>query len=131
MSVNIQYLTLEQVLLIHEDQISQYGGSQGLRDLSLLESALFRPQTTFGGEDLYTTIFLKTAALMHSIVLNHPFVDGNKRTGMVSGLVFLEVNSYSLNVNQEEFVNTAMQIESKELDTQALAIWLEENTHKP
>lgn len=130
MTTNIQYLTLEQILLIHEDQINYHGGSQGVRDLALLESAVFRPQTTFNGKDLYSTLFLKTAALMHSILLNHPFVDGNKRTGMVSGIVFLEFNGYSLIVDQKEFINTALKLESKQLDFEALASWLENNSKK-
>src|SRR3990172_10842143 len=94
----IFFITLEQLLTIHEDQIDRYGGSHGIRDLNLLESALFRPQTTFSGEDLYKTIFDKAAALMHSLILNHPFVDGNKRTAVVAAIIFLLQNGWMLKV---------------------------------
>lgn len=87
------FLTLEQVLAIHYDQIERYGGSHGVRDLALLESATQRPQASFMGEDLYPDIFKKGAALMHSLILNHPFVDGNKRSGVVSTASFLHYNS--------------------------------------
>lgn len=121
----VVYLSLEQVLFVHEDQIERYGGSSGLRDLSLLESAIFRPQSSFGGEDLYPTIFVKAAALMHSIILNHPFIDGNKRTGMATGLVFLELNGYSLKVSQDILINTALHIAEKKLGIEEIAELLE------
>lgn len=86
------YVTLEQILVIHEDQIVRYGGMSGLRNLALLESALYRPQSIFAGRELYTDALEKSAVLMHSLILNHPFNNGNKRTGNVAGLVFLEIN---------------------------------------
>jgi death-on-curing protein len=128
--VNISYLTLEQILVIHEDQIVRYGGTSGLRSLELLESAVFRPQSTFDGNDLYEDIFEKAASLMHSLILNHPFVDGNKRTGMVGGLVFLEVNGFSLQVQQEELVETALAIATKKLDLEKTRDWIQKHTAK-
>lgn len=77
----IKYLSLEQVLVIHEKLIEKYGGSHGIRDHALLESAVVRPRTSAFGEEAYPTLFLKAAVLLHSIIKNHPFVDGNKRTG--------------------------------------------------
>lgn len=127
MSTN--FLTFEQILVIHYDQIEKYGGSHGLRDLSLLESAIFRPQTTFGNEELYASIYTKAAALMHSLLLNHPFVDGNKRTSVVSCLVFLRMNGKSIRVSQKELVNVALSVESKKWDVEQLANWLEKNCH--
>lgn len=124
------FLTLEEVLILHEDQIERYGGSSGIRDLRLLESAIFRPQSTFGGEYLYKTIFLKAAALMHSIILNHPFVDGNKRTGIVSGIVFLELHSHSLHVSQKEIVALALHITTKEWNIEDIASWLKSHAKK-
>lgn len=124
----VRYLTLEQILFIHEDQIDRYGGSQGLRDLALLESAVFRPQTTFGGFDLYRTLFDKAASLMHSLILNHPFIDGNKRTGMVSTFVFLELNGYRAKIEQDEVITTAMEIESKKFNIEKIADWLKTNS---
>ena len=78
------YLTVEQVLFIHMRLIAETGGSPGLRDLGLLASAVARPQATFGGEDLYPDLLSKAAALMDSLVRNHPFVDGNKRVGITA-----------------------------------------------
>ena len=124
------YLTLEQIIVIHEDQIVRYGGSSGLRDVSLLESAVFRSQSSFGGEDLYPTIFDKASALMHSLILNHPFIDGNKRTGTASMLVFLELNGYRLQVNQKALVSAALDMESKKINVEKLATWLKKHTKK-
>lgn len=124
------YLTLEQIIIIHEDQIVRYGGSSGLRDVSLLESAVFRPQSSFGGNDLYPTIFDKASVLMHSLILNHSFIDGNKRTGTVSMLVFLEVNGYRIQVTQKALVNTALGVESKKINTEKLAAWIKKYTKK-
>lgn len=124
------YLTLEQIIIIHEDQLLRYGGSSGLRDLSLLESSVFRPQSSFGGDDLYKTIFEKAAALLHSLALNHPFIDGNKRTGTTSMLVFLELNGYRLNVSQNTLVKLVLKVESKKLDVQQIALWLKKNSKK-
>lgn len=124
------FLTLEQVLVIHENQIGLYGGTSGLRDLALLGSAILRPQTTFGGEDLYPTLFEKAAALMHSLVLNHSFLDGNKRTGTVSVLVFLEINGYEIDVSQKQLIKVALGVESKKLDINQLAGWLKKNSKR-
>lgn len=124
------YLTLEQIIIIHEDQIVRYGGSSGLRDVSLLESAVFRPQSSFGGDDLYPTIFDKASTLMHSLILNHPFIDGNKRTGITSMLVFLELNEYRLQVTQKALVNIALGVESKKLNTEKLAAWIKKYAKK-
>ncbi|HZE87365.1 MAG TPA: type II toxin-antitoxin system death-on-curing family toxin [Methylomirabilota bacterium] len=125
--MNTSYLTLEQILVIHEDQIERYEGISGLRNLELLESALFRPQLTFDGKDLYENVFEKAAALIHSLILNHPFVDGNKRTGMVAGLVFLEINEFSLKVDQGELVQAALAIASKKWDIEKITVWLKDN----
>ncbi len=127
MSNNL-FLTFEQILVIHYDQIERYGGSHGLRDLALLESAIFRPQTTFGNEALYSDIYSKASALMHSLLLNHPFIDGNKRTAVVSCIVFLEINGTSLKISQEELIETALKIESKEWNLERLSSWLKDNS---
>lgn len=130
MPQKILFLTLEQVLVIHEDQIVRYGGTSGLRDLMLLESAIFRPQSSFGGEYLYSTVFVKAGALVHSLILNHPFIDGNKRTGVVSALVFLEINGYSLDVTQNELMGMALKTIAKVRDIEGIADWLKSNSRK-
>ena len=78
----MKYLTLEKVLLLHARLIQRTGGSGGVHDIDVLDSAMARPQATFEGEELYPDLWHKAAALMHSLVKNHPFVDGNKRTAL-------------------------------------------------
>ena len=90
------FLTLDEVLGIHADQIRRYGGRPGLRDLGLLQSALAMPETTFGGEFLHGTVFEMAAAYLFHLARNHPFVDGNKRTALMSALVFLGLNGQRL-----------------------------------
>ena len=93
------FLTLDEILAIHADQIRRYGGRPGLRDLALLQSALGTPQTTFEGEYLHTDVFEMAAAYLFHIARNHPFVDGNKRTGLMAALVFLGLNDLELAVD--------------------------------
>ena len=125
---NVIYLTLEQVLVIHQDQIDKYGGSEGIRELSLLESAIFRPQTTFSGEDLYKSHFEKAAALMHSLIMNHAFVDGNKRTGTAAMLVYLQLNNIALHIEQNDLVITVLAIEKEKWNIEKIAKWLKLRT---
>jgi death-on-curing protein len=87
-----EFLEVQDVLLIHRDQIDRYGGEDGIRELSLLESAVAQARASFGGEPLHSDVFEMAAAYLYHIVQNHPFVDGNKRTGLVSALMFLDFN---------------------------------------
>ncbi|PJA55228.1 type II toxin-antitoxin system death-on-curing family toxin [Candidatus Roizmanbacteria bacterium CG_4_9_14_3_um_filter_33_18] len=123
-------LSLEQILLIHEDQINSYGGSHGLQDVALFESAVYRSHATFGGIDLYPSIYEKAGALVHSLLLNHPFVDGNKRTAMASMLVFLEINGYLFSATQKELVKTALSIENKKWNIKQISLWLQKHSKK-
>ncbi len=86
------FLTLDEVLGIHADQIRMYGGASGLRDLELLQSAIAMPETTFDGEYLHPSLFEMAAAYLFHLARNHPFVDGNKRTALMCALVFLGLN---------------------------------------
>ncbi len=126
----MKYLTVQDVLLLHDLAIENFGGSHGLRDLGLLESAVARPQSTFGGEDLYKDIFLKGAALVHSLLMNHQFVDGNKRTAMFSVMTFLELNGYKFLAKQSEVVETALWIENKKPSIKEISKWLEKHSRK-
>ncbi len=112
----MRYLSVEEVLLIHEYQLQRYGGSPGLRSIHLLESSVCRPQTSYGGNELYRTPFDKAACLIHSLILNHPFIDGNKRTGMVAGTLFLRLNGYSLKLSTKNYVKTALEIANHSLE---------------
>lgn len=127
---NVNFLTLEQILAIHFDQIERYEGSHGVRDLSLLESAMQRPQASFMGEDLYIGIFDKAAALMHSLILNHPFIDGNKRTGTVATAAFLHFNGHDLKLTQKELVEISLMVESKRLNLEEISKWLKDHAVK-
>ena len=88
----VNFLDVHDVLVVHADQIDWYGGADGLRDLGLLDSALAQPQATFGGDFLHADLFEMAAAYLYHIVRNHPFLDGNKRTGLAAALVFLDLN---------------------------------------
>jgi len=123
----VVYLTLEQVLFIHEDQIKRYGGSTGLRDIIMLESAVYRPQTTFNGEDLYDSLFEKAASLFHSLLFNHPFVDGNKRTALVSAIIFLELNGIKMKKKQQGMANMVTIMLMEHWDINKITKWLKEN----
>jgi death on curing protein len=122
------YVSLEQVLHIHRLQTRRFGGSAGLRDRGALEAALGRPQTTFGGEDLYPDVAAKAGALMHSLVMNHPFVDGNKRVGAHACLLFLLANGVDLAFSAAELVDVTLAVARGELGAEALGIWLRQRT---
>lgn len=124
------YITLDVVLAIHDDMIERYGGSHGIRDLGLIQSALARPQASFGGEDLYPTILAKAAALFHSLIFNHAFMDGNKRTSMTTTARFLYINGYELIAEKEEFVDFPLRVENKHLSLEEIAEWLKKHTVK-
>ena len=98
----MRYLSPEQVLFIHSRLIDETGGAHGVRDLGLLQSAVSRPKAAFGSEDLYPDIFHKAAALMESLIKNHPFIDGNKRTAITSAGIFLQSNGCYLKTTQKE-----------------------------
>lgn len=125
---NTSYLTLDIVLAIHEEMVERYGGSHGIRDIGLIQSAIARPQSSFGGDDLYQTIFDKAAALFHSLMFNHAFVDGNKRTAMVSTARFLFVNGYNLVVNQKEFVAFPLKVENQHQSIEEISKWLKRHS---
>ena len=99
---------MEDVLEIHAGQVANYGGSPGLRDRGLLESAIAQPAASFDGEYLHRDIFEMAAAYLFHLVLNHPFVDGNKRVALECALVFLEINGVSLEVSDDELVELTL-----------------------
>jgi death-on-curing protein len=121
--VTVEYLAVGQVLVLHEQQLQRYGGATGLRDRGAFESALARPAATFGGEDLYADIAEKAAALMHSLALNHPFVDGNKRVAAFAAIVFVESNDHAFLATPGELVETTLAVAQGEMAVEALAIW--------
>lgn len=106
--MNFCYLSLENVLAIHDEMINSYGGRKGVREKNLLLSALEQPKCMFNGQDLHRTIFEKAASYLFHICKNHPFVDGNKRTALVSSFVFLDLNHYEITASEVEFEELVM-----------------------
>lgn len=119
----IVYLSVDQVLAFHRDLVRAFGGVLAVRDRGLLEAAVARAAMTFGGEDLYTDLAAKAAALMHSLVLNHPFVDGNKPAGAAAAEFFVECNGSVLVATDEEFAQVALDVARGSVGVEALAIW--------
>ena len=119
-------LALEEALAIHELQISVFGGSPGLRDQGLLEAALSRPLQTFDGSELYPSLEEKAAALLESIVVNHPFFDGNKRLGYVLMRLVLMEAGKDIKASQEEKFEMVIGVAKGELKAADIAIWLRE-----
>ena len=124
----MKYLTPQNVIQIHFEIVEETGGSQGLRDLGLLESAVLRPQATFDGKDLYPALILKAAALVHSLLLNHVFVDGNKRTATISMVEFLTLNGKEFIATNKEIVNFALWVENKKPTIGKIASWIKKHT---
>lgn len=121
----MEYLTVAEVLLLHARLIQCTGGSGGVRDVGLLESALARPQATFGGEDLYPDLWSKAAALMHSLVQNHPFVDCNKRTALAATGIFPQLNGHTPSASNDEALAFTRQVTVGGMELQEMAAWLE------
>ena len=126
----MRYLTLDQVLFIHAFLLKKYGGLSGLQSLELLESSLYRPRSSFDGVELYSTVFAKAACLMHSLVKNHPFNDGNKRTASVAGIAFLRMNGFTINIPSSALYELALEIATDKLSLAKLSDLLSENSVK-
>lgn len=106
----MKYLTVAEVLALHDYQIVRFGGRSGILNLSLLESAVSRVKTNISGSDMYGSVFQKAAVLAYSLIKNHPFVDGNKRTGLHSALTFIELNGYKVEMPSSVLVNLGVAI---------------------
>lgn len=121
----MNYLTVEQVLFLHARLIEETGGSHGVRDVALLESAVARPQATFDGVDLYPDLSYRAAALMDSLIHNHPFIDGNKRTGIGAAALFLRQNGRYLTATNSELEAFTLYVTESRPDVSDIAAWLE------
>ena len=119
-----EFLSLAELLEIHQDQIARYGGEVGTRDLKLLESALGMPMATFGGQFLHPDLFEMASAYLYHIVQNHPFVDGNKRTGAVAANVFLMLNGFELAVSDAGLVETVLALACGKISKAELAVYV-------
>ncbi len=126
----MRYLYPNQIIYLHKQIVALSGGSHGVRDKGLLESAVYRPQASFGGQDLYPDIFMKTAALGHSIISNHPFIDGNKRIGFEAMRLMLLLNGYNIFASEDKKFHFVMNIAEKKINEQGIAGWLRNNSKK-
>ena len=123
-------ILVKEVEEIHKILIDNFGGSHGIRDLGSFESALARPFQSFGNEELYPSPILKAAALLESILINHPFIDGNKRTAYTIVRIFLLSNNIDIKASQEEKYNFIVSTASGNTDFDSIAEWLTSNTEK-
>lgn len=120
----MDYLTPQQILFIHYRLIEATGGSHGVRDLGALQPAVARPQATFDRNDLYPELFAKAAALMESLIKNHPFVDGNKRTSITAAAVFLRRNGFLVAASQKEIYRFTMEMAESSAGLEEAETWL-------
>jgi death-on-curing protein len=124
----LKYLTAEQMLFIHARLITETGGEHGVLDLGLLQSAVARPQATFDGQDLYPDLFLKTAALLESLIGNHAFVDGNKRTAITAAGLFLRLIGYHLTANNQQLAAFTLLCAQHLISLDQMAIWFKDQS---
>lgn len=115
-----RFLSMEDVIDIHADQIDRYGGSLGIRDVELLRSAIGMPEAGFGDHYLHADLFEMAAAYLYHIVQNHPFIDGNKRTGAMAAFVFLKLNGLTLNADESVFESLVLQTAQGQTDKSAI-----------
>jgi death on curing protein len=120
-----RFLSTSQVIKIHERQIEIFGGTAGIRDEGLLDSALAQPQATFAGELLHPTIHEQAAAYLYHLAMNHPFIDGNKRTAFAVMDTFIRLNGYSLSLSDTETYNMVIRVVKREISKEELSAFLE------
>ncbi|MEQ1675111.1 MAG: type II toxin-antitoxin system death-on-curing family toxin [Chitinophagaceae bacterium] len=121
-------ISKEEVLLIHNEVIKLHGGSNGIRDWGGLESAIARPYQTFDSGELHLTCFEKAAAIGESIIMNHPFVDGNKRTGYVVMETLLRINGYKITCHDNDLYEFVISISTGQAKVEQITEWLKQNT---
>lgn len=122
------FLTLDEILAIHRDQIARYGGADGVRDWGLLQSAVAMPRAMYGGLFLHGDLCEMAAAYLYHIVQNHPFIDGNKRVGAVAAYVFLAMNEIRLIAGQDEYGDLVLSVACGEMPKSAVAGFFRANT---
>lgn len=126
----MNYLSLEDVYAIHRAMIAIGGGRGDIHDFTLLHSAVERPKATFGGQDLYPTVWEKASALLHSLVKNHPFDDGNKRTAYYSTKRFLYLNGFTLKAKKAQVLTFMVSVDIKNVSQKEISSWLRSHCTK-
>ena len=122
------FLTIDEILAIHRDQIARYGGSEGVRDWGLLQSAIAVPTASFGGQFLHADLCEMAAAYLFHIVANHPFIDGNKRVGAVAAYVFLAINNMHLTAANNTYADLVHSVACGETPKSMIADFFRVNT---
>jgi len=126
----IRFLSEAEMIAINEEMVAQFGGLHGVKDLHMLRLAIGRPQMSVGFQDAYKTIFDKAAAMFHSIINNHPFLDGNKRTSLLSAVVFLEHNHWSVESKRKEAVKFTRKAHNEDYKVEQISKWLKDHSVK-
>jgi len=124
------YLTEQQVLFLHSRMTAETGGSYGVRDLSMLLSAVGRPHASYDKQDLYPDMYTKAAALMDSLIRNHPFMDGNKRTGIAAASLFLRANNYQVNASNLEIEKFTLEVAQSLHTIDRIADWFQSHSQR-
>ncbi len=127
--MNPTFLTLADVVAIHRDMIARYGGAAEIRDPLLLQSAVAQPQASFGGDFLHRDLYEMASAYLYHIVQNHPFLDGNKRTGGAASLVFLFLNGVKILVEEDVFAEMVLSVAMGKMDKASIATFLRDHAH--
>lgn len=128
MTKQTKFLTTPQVLAIHDQVVKRFGGSLGLRDLGLLQASVERPKATFSKKFLYKSLFEKAAALFQSLLKNHPFIDGNKRTALTAAGIFLKMNGFELQNTHQEEVRFTLKVDQENLTVEQISKWLKDHS---
>lgn len=128
--MRFRYVTLGEVLGLHRRVIEQSGGAGGVRELGGVESAVAQPQMSFGGEELYPTIESKATALCFSLVMNHPFVDGNKRIGHAAMETFLVLNGYEISTDVDDAETVILDLAAGDVSREQLLDWVTAHVHR-
>ena len=123
------FLTFAEIIEIHDYQIEHFGGSDGLRSVEMLKSAIGMPSSTFSGEYLHPTIPEMAAAYLFHLVENHPFLDGNKRVGAMAALVFLDLNGYEFDATDEQFTDLVMHVASGKMLKSEVVLFFQQHSH--
>lgn len=117
-------LSVSEIIILHQKIADKTGGSHGIRDIGLVESAVSQAYATFGGNDLYETMEAKVAATTYSLVSNHGFVDGNKRIGIAVMLLLLQLNGYKLKYSQQELIDLGLGLAAGNIDKNDIQQWI-------
>lgn len=128
--MNPAFLDIEAVYEMQRDQVRRYGGSEGVRDVGLLESALAMPEASFGGYHLHEDLFAMAAAYLYHIVQNHPFVDANKRVGTVAAVTFLDINGVQVIADEGDFEDLVLNVAQSKADKTVIAEFLRQNSQE-